>query len=259
MFYVLDLISKSFWIVCLRYLWSFLVVIALSWERRSQSRIIVSFISLYIFFHSGSSSMICRPRCSSIFLRRPIRHSSWGPIGFIDQIRTSMSQIDASKFGTHVFRSLRQKSSVSFTSVTIIIRFKLLTSNFLLSSPLSTWTEQFVKGDVNGAWRSMWCITCSHGALLCFIKNYLWNIYFLCLSVRSNFSLSTPVKKFPCVVNCGWSSSLHIIAVIKVIQGRCFVAYFVLSFSTLACKLSIRTTDGIAESNICIIIWCSSL
>ena len=123
------------------------------------------------------------------------------------------------------------------------MRFKLLTSNFLISSPLTTWTEQFVKGDVDGAWRSMWCIH-SYGALLCFIKDHLWNIYFLCLSVRSNFSLSTPVKKFPCVVNCGWSSSFNIFAVIKVIQGHCFVAYFVLSFSTLACKLSIRTKNG---------------
>ena len=89
----------------------------------------------------------------------------------------------------------------------------------------------------------MWCIQ-SHGNSIVFFLIHFWNNYFLCLSIRSKFSLSATVKIFPCVVNYGWSSSLHIIAVIKVIQGRCFVAYFVLSFSTLACKLSIRTTDG---------------
>ena len=203
--------------------------------------------------------MICRPHCSSIFFVRPIRNSSWGPIGFIDQIRTSMSQIVASTFGTPVFRSHRPKSSASFTYVTIIMGFKFLTSNFLINFFTADYMNRTVRK--GGRWWSLkiYVVYPFTWSSIVFYKNHLWNIYFLCLSVRSNFSLSTPVKKFPCVVNCGWSSSLHIIAVIKVIQGRCFVAYFVLSFSTLACKLSIRTTDGIAESNICIIIWCISL
>ena len=149
-FYLLVLIFRSFvWGI-----WK-LVIIALSWERRSQYRIIASYKYFYIFIHSGSSSAICPPHCSSIFFVRPIRNSSWGPIGFIVQIRTSMYQIVASTLGTPVFRCHRQKSSVSFTYVTIFMRFKLLTSDFLINFFTADYMNRTVrKGGLNGAWRS---------------------------------------------------------------------------------------------------------
>ena len=149
-FYLLVLMFRSFvWGI-----WK-LVIIALSWERRSQYRIIASYKYFYIFIHSGSSSAICPPHCSSIFFVRPIRNSSWGPIGFIVQIRTSMYQIVASTLGTPVFRCHRQKSSVSFTYVTIFMRFKLLTSDFLINFFTADYMNRTVrKGGLNGAWRS---------------------------------------------------------------------------------------------------------
>ena len=66
--------------------------------------------------------------------------------------------------------------------------------NFLISSPLTTWTEQFVKGDFDEA-RKFYVVYPVTWELYCvLLVPFVEYIYFLCLSIRSKFSSSTLVN-----------------------------------------------------------------